>query len=218
MFVDPDARQIEASRALGAQAVELHTGRYADARSPQEIEAEFDALVTAAGASRERARPAAAHGAWVDLSQRLANRGHRGGERIQHRPQHRGPGDFGGSCARRGPRRWARRRRRASSPGSCAAIAPTRGCSARRSASGSRRPRPRTRARPLPARRVGQLRGAARRRGRPLGDGAQRRGACSTPPRATPRPPAPRSPGCCRRARFHPQGDQLDLARPVGIA
>src|SRR5262245_23013878 len=30
LFIDPDAAQIEASRALGALAVELHTGRYAD--------------------------------------------------------------------------------------------------------------------------------------------------------------------------------------------
>src|SRR4051812_17878235 len=31
MFVDPDPRQIEASHIMGAKAVELHTGRYADA-------------------------------------------------------------------------------------------------------------------------------------------------------------------------------------------
>jgi pyridoxine 5-phosphate synthase len=54
MFVDPDPRQIEASRALGAHAVELHTGRYADARSPQEIEVEFGALVTAAQFAKEQ--------------------------------------------------------------------------------------------------------------------------------------------------------------------
>lgn len=34
LFVEPDPVQIEAARALGAQAVELHTGTYADA-SPQ---------------------------------------------------------------------------------------------------------------------------------------------------------------------------------------
>ena len=31
MFVDPDARQIDASEAVGADAVELHTGSYAEA-------------------------------------------------------------------------------------------------------------------------------------------------------------------------------------------
>ncbi len=31
MFLDPDPRQIEAAQALGAEAVELHTGAYAHA-------------------------------------------------------------------------------------------------------------------------------------------------------------------------------------------
>lgn len=31
MFIDPEAREIEASRAVGASAVELHTGTYAEA-------------------------------------------------------------------------------------------------------------------------------------------------------------------------------------------
>lgn len=44
LFIDPDVRQIEASRELGVQAVELHTGRYADAHSPEEQNREFDAL------------------------------------------------------------------------------------------------------------------------------------------------------------------------------
>ena len=44
LFIDPDVRQIEASRELGVQAVELHTGRYADAQSPEEQNREFDAL------------------------------------------------------------------------------------------------------------------------------------------------------------------------------
>ena len=44
LFIDPDVRQIEASRELGVQAVELHTGRYADAQSSEEQNREFDAL------------------------------------------------------------------------------------------------------------------------------------------------------------------------------
>jgi pyridoxine 5-phosphate synthase len=35
LFIAPDRRQIEASRALGAQAIEIHTGVYADAKTAQ---------------------------------------------------------------------------------------------------------------------------------------------------------------------------------------
>lgn len=51
LFVDPDPRQVEASFKAGADAVELHTGRYADARSSAEIDHEFDQLVVAAKAA-----------------------------------------------------------------------------------------------------------------------------------------------------------------------
>lgn len=37
-FVDPEPAQVEASRAAGCNAVELHTGRYANAGSPAEID------------------------------------------------------------------------------------------------------------------------------------------------------------------------------------
>jgi pyridoxine 5-phosphate synthase len=43
LFIDPDARQIRAARAMGAEAVEFHTGDYANAR-------------TAAGRRRQLAR------------------------------------------------------------------------------------------------------------------------------------------------------------------
>ena len=36
LFIDPDEKQIEAANSLGCAAVELHTGRYADATSPAE--------------------------------------------------------------------------------------------------------------------------------------------------------------------------------------
>lgn len=52
MFIDPDVRQVEASREVGSGAVELHTGRYAEARTHEEIEREFHALVVAAEAAR----------------------------------------------------------------------------------------------------------------------------------------------------------------------
>jgi len=54
MFVDPDPRQIEASHNLGAKAVELHTGRYADAVTEHEQDQEFEALVSASRFAIER--------------------------------------------------------------------------------------------------------------------------------------------------------------------
>lgn len=41
LFIDADERQIEASRRIGAPAIELHTGRYADAQTPQEAAREL---------------------------------------------------------------------------------------------------------------------------------------------------------------------------------
>jgi len=47
LFIDPDARQIEAARDLAADAVELHTGRYADAPTCADQDHEFQTLVDA---------------------------------------------------------------------------------------------------------------------------------------------------------------------------
>ena len=44
LFIDADPRQIEASKRVGAPAIELHTGRYADAHTPQEAEAELQRI------------------------------------------------------------------------------------------------------------------------------------------------------------------------------
>lgn len=41
LFIDAEERQIEASRRVGAPAIELHTGRYADAHSPEEAAREL---------------------------------------------------------------------------------------------------------------------------------------------------------------------------------
>ena len=54
VFVDPDPRQIEASHRLGAKAVELHTGRYADAVTEHQQDLEFEALVSAGRYTIER--------------------------------------------------------------------------------------------------------------------------------------------------------------------
>ncbi|UQY35559.1 pyridoxine 5'-phosphate synthase [Pseudomonas fulva] len=44
LFIDADPRQIEASKRVGAPAIELHTGRYADAHTPQEAVAELQRI------------------------------------------------------------------------------------------------------------------------------------------------------------------------------
>lgn len=56
LFVDPDPRQLEAGRELGADAVELHTGTYCDAaadRVERELEAVRRAATVAAGLGLE---------------------------------------------------------------------------------------------------------------------------------------------------------------------
>jgi pyridoxine 5-phosphate synthase len=45
LFIDADERQIEASRRVGAPAIELHTGRYADAETPTEVAEELKRIV-----------------------------------------------------------------------------------------------------------------------------------------------------------------------------
>ncbi len=44
LFIDPDLNQVRAAQKVGADAIELHTGRYANSRDPQEIQKEFEAL------------------------------------------------------------------------------------------------------------------------------------------------------------------------------
>ena len=47
LFIDPSPQQVAASIDLGVEAVELHTGRYADATDPGEAARELQALVEA---------------------------------------------------------------------------------------------------------------------------------------------------------------------------
>ena len=44
LFVDPDPNQIRAAEKVGPDAIELHTGRYANSRHSQEIKKEFETL------------------------------------------------------------------------------------------------------------------------------------------------------------------------------
>jgi pyridoxine 5-phosphate synthase len=53
LFIDPDPAQIDASKKLGAQAVELHTGRYADATNSDDQNREHWQLVTSSRAAIE---------------------------------------------------------------------------------------------------------------------------------------------------------------------
>lgn len=54
LFIDPDLRQIESSKQLGAEAVELHTGRYADAQSGPERDREHAQLIAAGRSAIEQ--------------------------------------------------------------------------------------------------------------------------------------------------------------------
>lgn len=53
LFIDPDLRQVQVSREMGAHCVELHTGEYANAKSPGERLARLDELRKAAEFARE---------------------------------------------------------------------------------------------------------------------------------------------------------------------
>jgi len=63
LFIDPDPRQIEASCRVGATFVEIHTGRYTDARDDDEIEREYELIAAAAEQAYEAGlRVNAGHG------------------------------------------------------------------------------------------------------------------------------------------------------------
>jgi pyridoxine 5-phosphate synthase len=67
LFIDPDVTQVEKSRELGVEAVELHTGAYADARTLDEVEMEFDRI-------REAGHFAVAQGLKLNLGHGLTCR------------------------------------------------------------------------------------------------------------------------------------------------
>ena len=48
LFVDPDAREIRAAKKTGAQAIEIHTGRYCLARTRRQQDIEFKKIKNAA--------------------------------------------------------------------------------------------------------------------------------------------------------------------------
>jgi pyridoxine 5-phosphate synthase len=53
LFIDPDPRQIETAKIVGARAVEIQTARYSEARTPKDRAREIAALEQAAGYTRD---------------------------------------------------------------------------------------------------------------------------------------------------------------------
>jgi pyridoxine 5-phosphate synthase len=63
LFVDPDMNQIMASEEVGAEAVEIHTGHYCDAKTSAQADDELKRILDAVGeAARRNLRVAAGHG------------------------------------------------------------------------------------------------------------------------------------------------------------
>jgi pyridoxine 5-phosphate synthase len=63
LFVDPDIDQIKASHRVGAHAVEIHTGKYAAAKTSAEAASEYDKIVnTAKVAHKLKLEVIAGHG------------------------------------------------------------------------------------------------------------------------------------------------------------
>lgn len=48
LFIDPQVEQIEASRDVGGDAIEIHTGAYCEAKTPQELDEELQKVIVAA--------------------------------------------------------------------------------------------------------------------------------------------------------------------------
>ena len=74
MFVDPDTLQVEASRDVGADAIEIHTGAYAEALSVVEEDREFDRVVEAVTTGNKLAlKVNAGHGLHYENVERIAS-------------------------------------------------------------------------------------------------------------------------------------------------
>jgi len=54
LFIDPEKRQIDASKKIGVKLVEFHTGRYADAKSKEEQHRRFKELESAVRYARSK--------------------------------------------------------------------------------------------------------------------------------------------------------------------
>ena len=77
LFIDPDAEQIKASQKAGAEDVELHTGCYANAENSEELDREYQRLVSAAElAHQESLKVNAGHGLNYINTQRICGLPH----------------------------------------------------------------------------------------------------------------------------------------------
>jgi len=73
LFIDPDPKQITAALTVKATFVELHTGRYCDAKEAEERNREFDLIAAAAEqAYSQGLRVNAGHGLNYQTTQRVA--------------------------------------------------------------------------------------------------------------------------------------------------
>ena len=63
LFIDPDKRQIDAAKKIGVKLIELHTGRYAEAKGDKEEAKFLNEIKTAASYARSKGlRVFAGHG------------------------------------------------------------------------------------------------------------------------------------------------------------
>ncbi|MDD5116492.1 MAG: pyridoxine 5'-phosphate synthase [Candidatus Omnitrophica bacterium] len=73
LFIDPDRRQIDASIKAGAEIIELHTGRYADAKGTIRKERAFKEILLAANYARQKGLIVnAGHGLDYDNADKIA--------------------------------------------------------------------------------------------------------------------------------------------------
>ena len=77
LFIDPEEDQIKASREIGAEDVELHTGCYANAKNSAEIDREYQRLVSGAEtANQQKMQVNAGHGLNYINTQRICGLPH----------------------------------------------------------------------------------------------------------------------------------------------
>jgi len=77
MFIDPEEDQIKASREIGAEDVELHTGCYANSMNSAELDSEYQRLVSGAEiAHQQKLKVNAGHGLNYINTQRICGLPH----------------------------------------------------------------------------------------------------------------------------------------------
>ncbi|WP_286222068.1 pyridoxine 5'-phosphate synthase [Marinobacter apostichopi] len=73
LFIDPATAQIDAAVRCGAPVIELHTGEYAEAKTPEEAESAFQTIASAVAYARKRGLIVnAGHGLHYHNTERVA--------------------------------------------------------------------------------------------------------------------------------------------------